>query len=108
VTEDDGCLVVIIDQPGRTMAQLRRVVEALGPDPIDGQIAHAVGTTATGLRHVEIWTSREKADRFGHDRLLPAFKAVYGTDDFGPAEISEFTASWWSSTSASSESRSPH
>lgn len=70
----------IIDQPERSIEDFYRLLEALGGDPIEGQFMHAVGSTRSGLRHIEVWETSAHGDRFRDQRLLPAMLKVYKTD----------------------------
>jgi hypothetical protein len=88
--------IAVIDQRGRTLDQFRAVLDALGSGPIAGQLLHAVGATPTGLRHVEVWVSREHADRFAARRLGPALEAVYGLDALHDVAVAAFDAEYLS------------
>ena len=43
--------------------------------PIDGLLAHAVGTSEKGFQVVSIWESKGHLDRFEAERLFSAFNA---------------------------------
>jgi hypothetical protein len=44
----------------------------------DGLIAHAAGDAGGQWEIVEVWESREQAERFDEERLRPAIEAVMG------------------------------
>ena len=56
------------------------VNEKLGVDDDvpDGLIAHAAGDAGGQWEIVEVWESREQAERFDAERLIPAIEAVMG------------------------------
>lgn len=56
----------------------RGILAALGDAPIPGRQAHYVGTEDGALVIVDVWGSREDADRFAAERLFPAFAGVLG------------------------------
>jgi heme-degrading monooxygenase HmoA len=49
---------------------------AVGPDPADGLIAHAMTKTPDGVRVVDIWESQEDFHKFNEERLMPATQQV--------------------------------
>ncbi len=59
--------------PWVTVADYQRVVAELGTDPVNGQLVHIVGETDGTLHIVDVWQSKEHADRFASERLFPAF-----------------------------------
>ena len=51
-------------------AQYARVIELIGPEPIEGLIVHlALAVPEGGLRYVDVWESEEARDAFGATRL---------------------------------------
>lgn len=57
--------------------QMYRAVKSLiGDEPAPGCIVHAVVQVEGGLRHIEIWDSKENWDRFHADRVQPAVRQV--------------------------------
>jgi hypothetical protein len=69
---------LIVDHAEATMADYQKVLAEIGSDRPAGRLAHAVGSTDDGLRFIDIWESREDAQRFQRDLLLPAFVKVFG------------------------------
>lgn len=61
-------------QPGRSLADYRTVVEAMGGDPPEGRLFSTAGEADGALHVVDVWQSRASADRFAAERLLPAFQ----------------------------------
>ena len=53
-----------------------KIIEAMGDDPVDGLIVHAAGTSAAGIRMVDVWESKDHYDRFFGERLMPAMAAL--------------------------------
>lgn len=54
----------------------RKIIEAVGDDPIDGLIVHAAGPAEAGIRSVDLWETKEHSERFFGDRLVPAMTAL--------------------------------
>ena len=69
---------IVIDSPGQTMAEYRRVQEEMGDEQSPGLIARAAGPTETGVRVIVIWETKAHADRFFAERVAPAWTKVYG------------------------------
>ncbi|MFN2562056.1 MAG: hypothetical protein ABR571_12270 [Jatrophihabitans sp.] len=59
--------------PDMHLSDYRRVVAALGEEPIAGRRRHYVGESDGALHTVDEWVSRADADRFAAERLFPAF-----------------------------------
>lgn len=78
--------------PNTTLDDYRRVLAALGPDPVQGRTSHWAGEKSGALHTVDVWDSRADADRFAAERLFPAFEQAQlrpaGTEivDFEAAE----------------------
>ncbi len=73
--------IVRIQRPeGVTLDMYRAVNEKAGVEqnPPDGLIIHTAGTVDGELQIVDVWESRDAAERFGNERLMPAIKAVAG------------------------------
>lgn len=68
--------VHITKSPGIDRAAYDRVRAHLGDDRIEGQLSHIVGFSEGCLHTVDVWSSREHADRFAAERLFPAFAAT--------------------------------
>lgn len=62
--------------PGVTLDDYNRVRVAMGPEPIDGNLAHHVGVEDGALCVVDTWASKDHADRFAATRLFPAFASL--------------------------------
>jgi hypothetical protein len=62
--------------PGFTAEAYGRVIEALGPEPLAGLVAHLAGPCGEGWRIVEVWQSAADHARFERDRLWPALAAA--------------------------------
>lgn len=54
----------------------RKIIEAVGDDPIRGLIVHVAGPCEAGVRSVDVWESKELSDRFFAERLMPAMAAL--------------------------------
>jgi hypothetical protein len=63
------------DVPGSEQ-MYQQVKEAIGDEPPKGLIVHLVVHTDTGLRHINLWETREDWDRFRDERVEPAVHAV--------------------------------
>jgi hypothetical protein len=66
----------ITKSPGMDRSAYDRVRAHLGEDRIEGQLSHIVGFSEGSLHTVDVWASREHADRFAAERLFPAFAAT--------------------------------
>lgn len=62
--------------PGMKVSDYEAVMDKLGPDPIAGQQMHVVGESDGALHIMDVWETRAHADRFGTERLFPAFAAA--------------------------------
>jgi hypothetical protein len=66
--------------PGGTEQQYRAmeaVVHPPGGLP-EGQIYHAAGPTEGGILIAAVWESKERADRFLHEKLMPSMPVEGG------------------------------
>jgi hypothetical protein len=45
--------------------------KAFGDEPIKGMIVHAAGTSPNGVYSLDVWETKDDADRFFTDRMLP-------------------------------------
>ena len=66
------------------------VSEKLGDQAPDGLILHAAGPRGDGFVSVNVWESKEQADKFRENTLLPAIEAVTGYRPQGPSDGEEF------------------
>lgn len=57
----------------------RRVMDELGPEPIDGQLLHlCVRREDGGLRYIDVWESPEHCARAFDERIHPAVDRAFG------------------------------
>jgi hypothetical protein len=61
-------------------------------DAPDGLISHAAGDAGGQWEIVEVWASREQAERFDEERLMPAIEAVMGGPPPNEGEMSVYEA----------------
>ena len=54
----------------------RKIIEAVGDDPIAGLIVHAAGPCEAGVRSVDVWETKDDSDRFFAERLMPAMATL--------------------------------
>jgi hypothetical protein len=55
----------------------RRIRDGLGDEPPDGLVVHlAIARPEGGLTYVDVWASRQQADRFTEERLHPVVHAM--------------------------------
>lgn len=60
-------------------ALYRRVIEALGPEPLKGSLLHlCVRRPDGGLRYIEVWESEEACARAFDQRIHPAVAKAFG------------------------------
>ena len=71
-------IAMLVDNPEGTQEVYDKVREKLGlSDKPAGGIFHVAGPSPNGgWRVIEVWDSREDAERFFKERLTPAFEAV--------------------------------
>jgi hypothetical protein len=69
-----------------TWDDYQRVAEAVGDGPIEGLVHHAAGEKDGRWIAVTVWESKEAAQRFREERLMPAVAATLGQEaaDGGP------------------------
>src|SRR4051812_20742054 len=59
-------------------------------EPPEGLICHTLGQADDGSwRIIDVWESREAADRFRDDRLLPAIRAIMADAGVDPDDMPE-------------------
>jgi hypothetical protein len=57
----------------------QRVIDALGPEPLDGSLLHlCVRRPDGGLRYIDVWESEEHCGRAFDERIHPAVDAAFG------------------------------
>ena len=49
-----------------------KIMDAVGDAPVEGLIVHTAGTSEAGVQCVDVWESKEQADRFFAEHLMPA------------------------------------
>lgn len=60
-------------------AQYRRIVDLLGPEPLDGSLLHlCVRRADGGLRYIDVWESEEKCGVAFEGRIHAAVDAALG------------------------------
>ena len=76
----------IFQPPGVTAEIYDRVNAQAGVegDPPAGLLFHCAGALDGGWQILDVWESREDAQRFDTERLLPAIESVTGTRPPGP------------------------
>jgi hypothetical protein len=66
-----------------------RIGEAVGDDPVPGLIVHAGGPNERGIYSLDVWESKEDADRFFAQRMGPALEKL-GIPPAPPVSTQEF------------------
>jgi len=66
-----------------------RIGEAVGDEPIQGLIVHAGGASDRGVYSLDVWESKNAADQFLSERLMPAMQAI-GVADGPPLSIKHY------------------
>ncbi|MFE9651070.1 hypothetical protein ACFYO0_44695 [Streptomyces sp. NPDC006365] len=57
----------------------QRIIDALGPEPLDGSLLHlCVRRPDGGLRYIDAWASKEQCGREFDERIHPAVDAAFG------------------------------
>jgi hypothetical protein len=60
-------------------ALYRQVIEALGPEPLEGSLLHlCVRRPDGGLRYIDVWESEEACARAFDQRIHPAVNKAFG------------------------------
>ncbi len=60
----------------------RRVMAEIGDEQPSGLVVHLVVKRADGLRHIEVWDSKEDWERFRTERVDPALDKVFTAAGF--------------------------
>ena len=63
--------------------------EAVGDTPVKGLILHAGGPSERGVHSLDVWESKEDADRFFAERMMPALQQL-GLEGGPPLSVQEF------------------
>jgi hypothetical protein len=57
----------------------RRIIDKLGPEPLEGQLLHLCIRQPDGrLRYIDIWDSKESCAKAFQERIHPAVDAAFG------------------------------
>jgi hypothetical protein len=77
--------------PGATEDQYRKSVAAVHPEGglPDGQLYHAAGPTEGGILIAVVWDSKESADRFVSEVLMPSMPVEGGFSGQPEARLAE-------------------
>ncbi len=67
----------------------RKIVDAVGDEPGKGLIVHAAGPSANGVYSLDVWDSKEDADRYFVERIIPAMEKA-GIAGGPPLSVQEF------------------
>ena len=63
------------DVPGNVVLY-QRVKDRIGDEPADGQLLHLVTKIDGGLRHLNVWQTKDDWQRYQRERVGPAVGAV--------------------------------
>lgn len=66
-----------------------RMGEAAGDAPVQGLILHAAGPSAGGVHSLDVWETKEDAERFFAERMVPALQQL-GVEGGPPLSFQEF------------------
>ena len=81
-------VAMLVDNPEGTAEAYEAVRARIGPEqPVGGILQVARPGPNGGFRIIELWESREEAERFIRERLRPAFKAVCVPGPFSPPQF---------------------
>jgi hypothetical protein len=69
----------------------KKIGEATGTDPVKGLIIHAAGDSPNGVYSLDVWETKDDADRFFADRMMPALQAL-GIEGGPPLSVQDFEA----------------
>jgi hypothetical protein len=75
------------DIDGGDWASYEKVTAELGEIHPDGLIVHTAGPTATGVRFIDVWESKEAWEKFFADTLAPARERALGPVDMGRVQF---------------------
>ncbi|HEX8094258.1 hypothetical protein [Jatrophihabitans sp.] len=57
----------------------RRVIDAIGPEPLEGSLLHLCVREPDGkLRYIDVWESEEACAQAFEERIHPAVNAAFG------------------------------
>ena len=66
-----------------------RMGDAVGEAPVEGLILHAGGPSERGVHSLDVWESKEDADRFFTERMMPALQQL-GVEGGPPLAFRDF------------------
>jgi hypothetical protein len=66
-----------------------RMGEAVGDAPVQGLILHAGGPSARGVHSLDVWETKEDAERFFAERMAPTLQRL-GVEGGPPLSFQEF------------------
>lgn len=69
------------DMPGMQEPTVRRIEDEIGPEPVEGCVAHLSGPYDGGWRIIDVWEDEASMRRFQQARLFPAVAKVTGSAD---------------------------
>ncbi len=55
-----------------------RIIEDLGPEPLEGSLLHLCVRTPDGLRYIDVWESVELCAKAFDERIHPAVDRAFG------------------------------
>jgi hypothetical protein len=67
----------------------KKIGEAAGQEPIAGMLVHAAGPSDRGVYSLDVWESKDDADRFFAERLMPAMQGL-GMEGGPPLSVQEW------------------
>ena len=67
----------------------RRIDAAIGEDPADGLVLHSAGPSESGTRVLDVWETKDHANRFFETRIVPALASL-GMEPGPPLSLTEF------------------
>jgi len=73
-----------------TQEEYDQLDAAVGPEDPPGLILHTGSRTATGMRVIDIWESKEAYETFERETLMPAWMGLGGEAPPGPPPRTEF------------------
>ena len=56
----------------------QRIIEELGPEPLQGCLLHLCVRTPEGLRYIDVWESEERCAEAFDQRVHPAVDRAFG------------------------------
>ena len=67
----------------------RKIIDAVGDVTVDGLIVHTACASEAGVRCIDVWDSKEQADRFFGEHIMPAMSTL-GIAGGPPVSFEEF------------------